>query len=387
MNLFQIVKMALGEIKSNKLRSFLTMLGIAIGTASVILFVTISIGSRQSINKSMESKPLDLITTSIYSQDRKITEGDIIQLKRMSEIKEISPEISKSSVVSYNKKDENQNIVGTDWKFIQLNGGKLDKGRFIMPVDNDLSTKVIVLGSSVSKKLFPKEDPIGKVVIINAIPYKVVGVLAPYGDSYESTEDISIYMPYKTAQIDLGISDIGKLNIQVKSVDNIRKAMLEINNHFTSKGINQRDLDVRSNKEMIDAQKSMDATMNLMVGAIASVSLFVAGIGIMNMMLVSVTERTKEIGIRKALGSPRKFILIQFLVESLTISFIGGFIGATIGIFGSFPILKSMNADSYIAWNVVFASVGFAVLMGVIFGISPANKASKLQPIVALKSE
>lgn len=386
MNIFQIIKMALGEIKANKLRSFLTILGISIGTASVILFVTISIGSQQSMYKSFESKPLDLITASVYG-DKKINEFDIKALKSSSNVKEISPEISNSATVSYDKKDSNKSVVGTDENYAKLNNTKLKSGRFIMAIDNDKTTKVVVLGSKVASELFPKGDALGKTISIKSIPYKVIGVLSKIDETYDSPEDDTIYMPYKTVQITLGVSEISKLNVKSASNDSVTNTMDEIKAHFTKKGMGPNDSYVSSNKEMIDSMKSMDAIMNLMVGAIASVSLFVAGIGIMNMMLVSVTERTKEIGIRKALGSPRKFILVQFLVESLVISLIGGIVGSLIGILGSFPILSSMGAEPYIAWNVVLAAVGFAVFMGVVFGISPANKASKLQPIVALKSE
>lgn len=386
MNLFQIIKMALGEIKANKLRSFLTILGISIGTASVILFVTISMGSRQSMYKSFEAKPLDLISASIYG-DKKINEFDIKAIKSNENINNISPEVSDSTTVSYEKKDSNKNIVGTDENYAKINNRKIKSGRFIMPIDNDKTTKVVVLGNKTANELFPGTDAIGKTISIKSIPYKIIGVLDKVDESYDSPEDDTIYMPYKTAQTVLGLSDITKINIQASSQDDVTDVMEAVKAHFIKKGMKQNDFYVTSNKEMIDSMKSMDAIMDLMVGAIASVSLFVAGIGIMNMMLVSVTERTKEIGIRKALGSPRKFILVQFLVESLTISFIGGIIGALIGIFGSMPILSSMGAEFYIAWDVVFAAVGFAVFMGVVFGISPANKASKLQPIVALKSE
>lgn len=377
--------MALGEIKANKLRSFLTILGIAIGTASVILFVTISIGSKQSMYKSFESKPLDLIKVSIFGE-KKINESAINELKSSEYIKEISPEISTSVNVSYEKNDRFKSIVGTDENFARLNNRKIKSGRFIMPIDNDKSTKVAVLGERIASELFPEGDAVGNTININSIPYKVIGIFDKSNNDYVTTEDDSVYIPYKTAQIVLGASEISKISVQASSQENVTEAMQEIIARFARSGISQEELILSSNKEMIDSMKSMDSIMNLMIGAIASISLFVAGIGIMNMMLVSVTERTKEIGIRKALGSPKKFILVQFLVESLTISFIGGTIGSLIGIFGSIPILNSMGAEFYIAWSVVLAAVGFAIFMGVVVGISPANKASKLQPIVALRS-
>lgn len=377
--------MALGEIKANKLRSFLTILGIAIGTASVILFVTISIGSKQSMYKSFESKPLDLIKVSIFGE-KKINESAINELKSSEYIKEISPEISTSVNVSYEKNDRFKSIVGTDENFARLNNRKIKSGRFIMPIDNDKSTKVAVLGERIASELFPEGDAVGNTININSIPYKVIGIFDKSNNDYVTTEDDSVYIPYKTAQIVLGASEISKISVQASSQENVTEAMQEIIARFARSGISQEELILSSNKEMIDSMKSMDSIMNLMIGAIASISLFVAGIGIMNMMLVSVTERTKEIGRRKALGSPKKFILVQFLVESLTISFIGGTIGSLIGIFGSIPILNSMGAEFYIAWSVVLAAVGFAIFMGVVVGISPANKASKLQPIVALRS-
>ena len=386
MNFFQIISMALGEIKANKLRSFLTILGIAIGTASVILFVTISMGSKQSMYKSFESKPLDLIKVSVFSE-KKINESAISELKSSEYIKEISPEISTSANISYEKNDGLRSVIGTDENIARLNNRKIKSGRFIMPIDNDKLTKVAVLGERIASELFPEGGAVGKTININSIPYKVIGILDKSNNDYATTEDESVYIPYKTAQIVLGASAISKISVQSSSQDNITEVMEEIIAHFAKSGISQDQLILTSNKEMIDSMKSMDAIMNLMIGAIASISLFVAGIGIMNMMLVSVTERTKEIGIRKALGSPKKFILVQFLVESLTISFIGGAIGALIGIFGSIPILNSMGAEFYIAWSVVLAAVGFAIFMGVVFGISPANKASKLQPIVALRSQ
>lgn len=385
MDFFKIISMALGEIKANKLRSFLTILGIAIGTASVILFVTISMGSKQSMYKSFESKPLDLIKVNIFG-GKTINESAINQLKSSEYIKEISPEITTSANVSYEKNDGLSSIIGTDENIARLNNRKIKSGRFIMPIDNDKSTKVAVLGEKIANELFPEGEAVGKTININSIPYKVIGILDKSNNDYATAEDESVYIPYKTAQIILGASEISKISVQASSQDNVMEAIEEIIASFARIGISQEHLILSSNKEMIDSMKSMDAIMNLMIGAIASISLFVAGIGIMNMMLVSVTERTKEIGIRKALGSPKKFILVQFLAESLTISFIGGAIGALIGIFGSIPILNSMGAEFYIAWNVVFAAVGFAIFMGVVFGISPANKASKLQPIVALRS-
>ena len=386
MKFFQILKMSLGEIKTNKLRSFLTILGIAIGTASVILSVTVSMSSQRQIYKSFESTPLDLINANVFS-DKKIDESDLEILKNNDIIKSISPKLTSSESINYNQQDIDKQIVGTDENYIKLNNLKVKSGRFIMPIDNDKTTKVVVLGSIVADELFPAGDAVGNTINIKSVPYKVIGVLDKKDPSYEAAEDDTVYMPFKTSQVVLGLNEISEINIKATSKDNVIEVMSIVENYFKGKGMSQNEYFVSSNKETIDSMKSMDTIMNLTVGAIASISLFVAGIGIMNMMLVSVTERTKEIGIRKALGSPRKYILAQFLIEALVISFIGGALGTIIGIFGSIPIFNVIGAEFYIAWNVIFASVGFALVMGIVFSIVPASKAARLQPIVALRSE
>ena len=386
MKFFQILKMSLGEIKTNKLRSFLTILGIAIGTASVILSVTVSMSSQRQIYKSFESTPLDLINANVFS-DKKIDESDLEILKNNDIIKSISPKLTSSESINYNQQDIDKQIVGTDENYIKLNNLKVKSGRFIMPIDNDKTTKVVVLGSIVADELFPAGDAVGNTINIKSVPYKVIGVLDKKDSSYDTAEDDTVYMPFKTSQVVLGLNEISEINIKATSKDNVIEVMSIVENYFKGKGMSQNEYFVSSNKETIDSMKSMDAIMNLTVGAIASISLFVAGIGIMNMMLVSVTERTKEIGIRKALGSPRKYILAQFLIEALVISFIGGGLGTIIGIFGSIPIFNVIGAEFYIAWNVILASVGFALVMGIVFSIVPASKAARLQPIVALRSE
>ncbi|WP_294344879.1 ABC transporter permease [uncultured Clostridium sp.] len=386
MKFFQILKMSLGEIKTNKLRSFLTILGIAIGTASVILSVTVSMSSQRQIYKSFESTPLDLINANVFS-DKKIDESDLEILKNNDIIKSISPKLTSSESINYNQQDIDKQIVGTDENYIKLNNLKVKSGRFIMPIDNDKTTKVVVLGSIVADELFPAGDAVGNTINIKSVPYKVIGVLDKKDPSYDTAEDDTVYMPFKTSQVVLGLNEISEINIKATSKDNVIEVMSIVENYFKGKGMSQNEYFVSSNKETIDSMKSMDTIMNLTVGAIASISLFVAGIGIMNMMLVSVTERTKEIGIRKALGSPRKYILAQFLIEALVISFIGGALGTIIGIFGSIPIFNVIGAEFYIAWNVILASVGFALVMGIVFSIVPASKAARLQPIVALRSE
>lgn len=389
MNLFQIIKMSIQEMKSNKLRSFLTILGTAIGTASVILFVTISIGSRQTMYKEMESVSADIITVNFEAsdKDKTIDYEDVERILKYPSIKDVSPVIIGNSNIKNGKIETNTELAGIDENYKSINKLKMKYGRFINLIDTQSYNKVIILGSKISKDLFQLENPVGKYVQMNSTPYKVVGVLDPIYDDYESRDDSKVYIPILNAKSEEGAKGISTLYIKSNSVDDIYWAEDDVKDYLTSKLGSKDDFYIDNNQEMKKMMQSMDTVMDIMIGAISGISLFVAGIGIMNMMLVSVTERTKEIGIRKALGAKRKSILTQFLIESFTISLVGGVIGAVIGILGSNAVLGMMGSEPYIAWNVVLISIIFAVSMGVIFGITPANKASRLQPITALKSE
>ncbi|MFR6016805.1 MAG: ABC transporter permease [Paraclostridium sordellii] len=389
MNLVQIIKMSLQEIKSSKLRSFLTILGTAIGAASIILFVTISIGARQSMYKEVEAVSSEVVTANINTVDENkiIHREDINDLLSYQNIKEVSAVISGPASVLYNSKEIETNISGVDESYKPINKLKIKSGRFLNSIDLENYNNVAIIGSNVAKKIFQLEDPVGKYVNINSVPYKIVGVLEQVYDKYELADDEKIYIPLMNAENILNTKGIATMFVKGSSVETIYDTTRDVEKFLIKKIGNKDEFYITSNQEIIDMSKSMNIILDIMVGAISSISLFVAGIGIMNMMLVSVTERTKEIGIRKALGAKEKTILTQFLVESLTISSIGGISGAILGILGSNIVLSIMGSDPYIAWPVVIISILFSILMGVIFGVTPAKKAAKLKPIVALKSE
>ncbi|CEP50500.1 lipoprotein release ABC transporter permease [[Clostridium] sordellii] len=389
MNLVQIIKMSLQEIKSSKLRSFLTILGTAIGAASIILFVTISIGARQSMYKEVEAVSSEVVTANINTVDENkiIQREDINDLLSYQNIKEVSAVISGSASVLYNSKEIETNISGVDESYKPINKLKIKSGRFLNSIDLENYNNVAIIGSKVAKKIFQLEDPVGKYININSVPYKIVGVLEQVYDKYELPDDEKIYIPLMNAENILNTKGIAIMFVKGSSVETIYDTTRDVEKFLIKKIGNKDEFYITSNQEIIDMSKSMNIILDIMVGAISSISLFVAGIGIMNMMLVSVTERTKEIGIRKALGAKEKTIWTQFLVESLTISSIGGISGAILGILGSNIVLSIMGSDPYIAWPVVIISILFSILMGVIFGVTPAKKAAKLKPIVALKSE
>ncbi|CEP40378.1 ABC transporter permease [Paraclostridium sordellii] len=389
MNLVQIIKMSLQEIKSSKLRSFLTILGTAIGAASIILFVTISIGARQSMYKEVEAVSSEVVTANINTVDENkiIQREDINNLLSYQNIKEVSAVISGPASILYNSKEIETNISGVDESYKPINKLKIKSGRFLNSIDLENYNNVAIIGSKVAKKIFQLEDPVGKYVNINSVPYKIVGVLEQVYDKYELPDDEKIYIPLMNAENVLNTKGIVTMFVKGSSVETIYNTTRDVEKFLIKKIGNKDEFYITSNQEIIDMSKSMNIILDIMVGAISSISLFVAGIGIMNMMLVSVTERTKEIGIRKALGAKEKTILTQFLVESLTISSIGGIFGAILGILGSNIVLSIMGSDPYISWPVVIISILFSILMGVIFGVTPAKKAAKLKPIVALKSE
>lgn len=389
MNLVQIIKMSLQEIKSSKLRSFLTILGTAIGAASIILFVTISIGARQSMYKEVEAVSSEVVTANINTVDENkiIQREDINDLLSYQNIKEVSAVISGAASVLYNSKEIETNISGVDESYKPINKLKIKSGRFLNSIDLENYNNVAIIGSKVAKKIFQLEDPVGKYININSVPYKIVGVLEQVYDKYELPDDEKIYIPLMNAENILNTKGIAIMFVKGSSVETIYDTTRDVEKFLIKKIGNKDEFYITSNQEIIDMSKSMNIILDIMVGAISSISLFVAGIGIMNMMLVSVTERTKEIGIRKALGAKEKTIWTQFLVESLTISSIGGISGAILGILGSNIVLSIMGSDPYIAWPVVIISILFSILMGVIFGVTPAKKAAKLKPIVALKSE
>ncbi|MDU2148092.1 MAG: ABC transporter permease [Paeniclostridium sordellii] len=389
MNLFQIIKMSLQEIKSSKLRSFLTILGTAIGAASIILFVTISIGARQNMYKEVEAVSSEVVTANINTVDenKTIQREDIDDLLSYQNVNEVSAVISGDATVLYNSKEIETNISGVDESYKPINKLKIKSGRFLNSIDLENYNNVAIVGSKVAKKIFQLEDPVGKYININSVPYKVVGVLEQVYDKYELPDDEKIYIPLMNAENVLNTKGIATMFVKGSSVETIYDTTRDVEKFLIKKIGNKDEFYITSNQEIIDMSKSMNIILDIMVGAISSISLFVAGIGIMNMMLVSVTERTKEIGIRKALGAKEKTILTQFLVESLTISSIGGISGAILGILGSNIVLSIMGSDPYISWPVVIISILFSILMGVIFGVTPAKKAAKLKPIVALKSE
>ncbi|GIN62459.1 permease [Robertmurraya siralis] len=389
MNLLESVKMAIKSIKSNKLRAFLTMLGIIIGISSVITLVAVGQGSSQSVTEEIGSLGTNLLTLSVT--DTESVQLNLDQLEHfddLSGISEVAP-ISSERVMA--KKGDNSiqvSITGTTSPYLSIRDLSLSAGRFISDIENELRQKIVVLGSDTASTLFPNTNPIGENIQINGVSFKVVGVLESVGSSLGTSGDNVIIAPLSTTQRVTKNTTINTLYLSAENEEMINRAKFQVQGVMTTLFPNSSDsYAVSSQDDLMETMSSVTDTMTLMLGGIASISLLVGGIGVMNIMLVSVSERTKEIGIRKAIGANRKSILLQFLIEAVVLSMIGGLIGVVsglgiaklIGIFSSLSISFSPS--------VTILAFVFSFAIGIIFGVFPANKASKLNPIQALRQE
>ncbi len=395
MGIIQSFKLAFKQLLSNKMRSILTMLGIIIGVLSVTLLVSVANSMTESVNSQMTDLGSNLISVMVTSKDPtdKLSYDDSKKFKEIPNIDKMSADVSGNVDLRYGDNNKMVSITGTDNNFISLENKKLENGRFILPIDVEYSDKIVVLGNTIATDIFGFENPIGKYVRLNGVKYKVVGILAKDGSALNSTDN-KIYAPITSVQRLIKNTSISTMYLRVKDTENIDNTMTAIERKLDRTfDIKNSDKDktkpytIINQQQILDTIKTMQGTMTTTVGVIAGISLLVGGIGIMNIMLVSVTERTREIGIRKALGAKRKDILIQFLIESIVISLIGGIIGAILGILGSMAFNSILGVTSGISWGVVFFGLGFSIFIGVVFGLMPANKASKLLPIDALRSE
>lgn len=383
------IKMAWKNIVQNKMRSFLTVLGIIIGVASIIALITIVKGATGSITDEISNLGADRISVQAMGTPLKrgLKERELNLISDIEYVNGVSPTVSGVSSVVYNKKvKEGISIQGKDEVYFKRENDILGSGRGINYLDVEYKTQVAIIGSKLANEIFLGEDPIGKKIIIKNRTFTIVGLLKPTGGfSMSSTDDV-VLIPYTSAMKSLGVGNISSLDIymsdSMKSEEIINSVNIILNEAFNYR---ENAFNVFNMQDMINTLGDITAMMSLLLAGIASISLVVGGIGIMNMMLVSVTERTTEIGLRKALGAEPTRIQIQFLIESIFLSLFGGILGFLVGVLIAFLTSTLMGFNFNLTIDTIVLSLGFSILVGIIFGFMPARKASKLNPIDALR--
>ncbi|MCR5439625.1 MAG: ABC transporter permease [Selenomonas sp.] len=398
-------QMALTSLYANKMRSLLTMLGIIIGVGAVIALVSVGMGVRSNVTSSIASLGSNMLIVSPGSSNRGGTRGgagsmqtlkydDATAIKeKIKNIDYVSPSVSSSYQVVYGNNNWKTSVQGVTPEFMAIRSLSISNGSFISVNDMNKRSRVTVIGTTVAENLFDQENPVGKNIRINNQPYKVIGLLDSKGQSsMGQDQDDMIYVPITTAQERmLGITYVQSINIQVsdqKYMDQVQaevETLLRTRHHLV--GDKENDFNVRNLTSLMETVSQSTAMLTMLLGAIAGISLLVGGIGIMNIMMVSVTERTREIGIRKALGATFMNIMTQFLIESMVIGVIGGIIGIVFGCAASQIIATVGNFKTVITVTPIVISFVFAVGTGLFFGIYPARKAAKLDPIEALRYE
>lgn len=388
MNPVLAIRTAYRNIKDNRLRSALTILGLVIGIASVIILVGIGNGAANSVKDQVASLGADIVTVSISDSDKGLTEEEVDGLEELSLVDSVTPYQSLSASLSADGEvSERAGVVAAGEEYVSLMGYTIASGRDISKIDVDNYTKVCLIGSDVAEEFWGATDAAGKTLRIDGDNYTVVGVLESTGSSMGSNVDEMCLVPVTTAKYLGAESTVTSLYVKAADEDAASRAQTQIESYLAQVcAIGEDDCDVSTQSMMLDAMDDINNTLSLLLGGIAGISLLVGGIGVMNVMLVSVTERTREIGIRKSLGARRKDILIQFLMEALVLSMAGGLIGIVCGFAGG-QIAVLAGASFAPGFAMVLLAFAVSVAVGLVFGILPAQRASRLRPVEALRYE
>lgn len=397
MNVWESIRIALSSIRAHKMRSALTMLGIVIGVASVIAVVAIGQGGEAMLKSQIvgEGNTIEVLYQPSDEEIRAnpnilrlppFTQEDIRHLEAIPEVARVVASSSEFGNIRFREETVEASITGANDAYFDVNDLRVARGRGFTEADFNEGRRVAVVNSPVQEELFDGKNPVGEVIRIGVQPVEIIGVLEPSNSLFDfgATE---VYLPWNTWKTIYGSTDYSQVTLQVNSAEEIEaageKAEELLNRlHRTDEAYQVFNMDV-----IAEGISQVTRIMTLIVGSIAGISLLVGGIGVMNIMLVSVTERTREIGIRMALGATRRQILFQFLVEATTLTLIGGIVGTGIGVGGAALVSYFAGWPSLVSWPVIVGGLLFSMAIGIIFGILPANKASRLDPIESLRYE
>src|ERR1041385_677557 len=403
----EIITVALGALRANKLRSLLTMLGIVIGVAAVIAMVAIGSGAQQAVKDRINALVTTLLTVNpgqqrmggvaVGGQNAKLTLDDAKALEDSGGylLESVQPEMGGNQQVTWTSKNTNTSIVGTTANYLDVRKYTLSAGRMFTTAEDEARARVAVVGPTVATNmgLTTPEALLGEKIRIKGIMFDVIGITAPKGQTSQfGNPDDQILIPIKTARFRVNGNDrLRSISVISPAEDSIASTMGRIQSilrheHRLRQGVAD-DFQIRSQADFLNTLSDTTAVFTYLLAGIAAVSLIVGGIGIMNIMLVSVTERTREIGIRKALGATKWNILLQFLIEAVVLCCLGGIVGIALGSGGAVAMSKVAGFTTQISAGVVFAAFAFSAVVGVLFGVWPARSAAILDPIIALRYE
>ncbi len=393
MNIRKTLQLAISSILSNKMRSFLTMLGIIIGVAAVIILVSIMDGVTGQVTDTFESIGMNNISISITSRGstRKIEPEDMYALleENRDTFSYISPSVTTAAVIKAPLDADNTMgaVNGVDETYDEIKSLTVEQGRFLQYVDISKMMKVCVIGTYYEQEYYGRGQALGQTIRINGQPYTIVGVFEEQADSEEGSSDQCLYIPYTNAAKMSWNSTIGSYTAYVTDTKKIDSATAILENRLTELLGSSDFFTVMATKEILDEVSTITDTLKMALVCIAGISLLVGGIGIMNIMLVSVTERTREIGIRKSLGAKKKHIMSQFVFEAGTVSGLGGVIGIIVGVLLASAVGKLLGINVVASVSAITIAFSVSVAIGVIFGFLPAKNAANLNPIDALRFE
>lgn len=392
----ELIRLAWRALTVNKLRSILTTLGIIIGVFAIILLVSLGTGLQKYITNQISGLGSNLIFVIPGTEGGARTPGGVIQNKlllsdaktiafRLKDQANVAPLVQKAATVKYqNKTDKGVSVAGTTANYTQIINIKIESGTTFSQGQETSGSQVVIIGQTLVTKFFPDGNALGKNILIGTSRYKVIGILAKRGSIFGIDEDNAVAIPITVAQRQFALTNINVIYISAKSPDLIPQIETETKKILLHR-LTEDDFTVQTQETALSTVNNVTNVLSAALGGIAAISLLVGGIGVANIMLVSVTERTKEIGLRKALGAKRADILKQFLLEAVILSVSGGMIGILLGI-GASLIVSQFFISEVTPWSI-FLAFFFSVAVGIVFGMAPAIKASKLSPIEALRYE